>query len=407
MEETRANQRRVLAITCYGHALTHLSVLIFPALLVPLAKDFGRDPADALILSQGMYLLYGLGALPAGLIADRFGAQRMFRVFLLGVGLSLLATGLAPTPAAFAVAASILGLTASIYHPVGLSLVSKAIPNRGWALGVNGVFGNIGLAAAPFLTGILTYLFGWRWAYLGVAIPTLLVGCVSFLFRVDETVRIERRPRPPEHSVRMPLYFALLCCALVMGGFAYRGVSVTLPAAFEQQAPFFAAWMESIRGIPLRGLKTLSATLLTSLVYLVGIGGQLVGGRLADRRDLRVMYILFHAASLPGLVFMGFVDNAWFLAATIAYVFFSLGMQPIENSLVAALTPDRFRSTGYGIKFTLTFGVGSVAVAAAGAIGRRTGLPSVFPWMAVAVAVLIVAALALYRQSRAWRIRND
>ena len=405
--DTRANERRILAITCYGHALAHLSVLIFPALLVPLAAEFERDPVDALILSQGMYLLFGLGALPAGLLADRFGSRCMFRVFLFGTGFALIAVGLAPTPAAFAIAASALGFLASIYHPVGLSLISKTIPNRGWALGVNGVFGNIGLAAAPFVTGILTYMFGWRWAYFGVAIPTLAVACGSFLMHFDETARIERGLRPAEHSARMPLYFALLCCALVMGGFVYQGVSVTLPAAFEQQAPFLAGWMASVRGVPPSGIKTLSAALLTSFVYIVGIAGQLLGGRLADRRDLRVMYIAFHAVSLPGLVLMGFAADGWFLAATAVYIFFSLGMQPIENSLVAALTPDRLRSTAYGIKFALTFGVGSAAVAVVRAIARRAGLAAVFPWLGVAVVILIGAALALHRQSRAWHVRND
>jgi hypothetical protein len=50
------------------------------------------------------------------------------------------------------------------------------------------------------------------------------------------------------------------------------------------------------------------------------------------------------------------------VSAGAVFVFFSLGMQPIENSLFARFTPPRWRATGYGIKFILTFGVGSFAV---------------------------------------------
>ena len=44
---------------------------------------------------------------------------------------------------------------ASIYHPVGIAMLIKTNKNIGFRLGINGVFGNMGVAAAPLITGLL------------------------------------------------------------------------------------------------------------------------------------------------------------------------------------------------------------------------------------------------------------
>ena len=59
---------------------------------------------------------------------------------------------------------TIVGLGAAIYHPAGMALISHTVRKRGYALGVNGVFGSLGIASAPLVTGVLTWLFGWETA---------------------------------------------------------------------------------------------------------------------------------------------------------------------------------------------------------------------------------------------------
>ena len=85
-----------------------------------------------------------------------------------------------------------------------------------------------------------------------------------------------------------------------------------------------------------------------------------------------------------------------------AYMFFMLGMQPIENSLVAVLTPPRLRSTGFGMKFILTFGVGSLAVHLVGRWQRAGGLEAVFPWLALCILLLVLCAAILW-----WFTRHE
>ena len=201
--------------------------------------------------------------------------------------------------------------------------------------------------------------------------------------------------------------FAALCVAMTLGGFAYRSTSVVIPAYFELKVGFLAPWIS--RWLGSGAALTATATALTSLVYTVGILGQLIGGRVADRFDLRVAYIVFHTATIPALMAMSYLGGGALLAASMVYILFSLGMQPIENSLVARLSPEKRRSTAYGLKFILTFGVGAVAVPAAAAIERSGSLSQVFAVVACVEVALVLVAVVVWRWSRRQmaRLGND
>ncbi|MFW6244133.1 MAG: hypothetical protein ACOC15_03250, partial [Desulfovibrionales bacterium] len=83
-----ARERTILWHTCFGHFLSHFNMLAFPALVIPLTGLLGLDMAAVLGLSFWMYLLYGLMALPWGMLADRMGVRALFVLFYLGAGLS-------------------------------------------------------------------------------------------------------------------------------------------------------------------------------------------------------------------------------------------------------------------------------------------------------------------------------
>ena len=125
----------------------------------------------------------------------------------------------------------------------------------------------------------------------------------------------------------------------------------------------------SIEDLP--AFQTLIATLIATVVYVLGIFGQALGGRVADRHSLKWSYFLFFCAALPFVVAAALLQNALLIPAAGLFVLFTVGMQPIENSLLAFLTPARWRSMSYGIKFTITFGAGSFAVKIVGAVQQH------------------------------------
>jgi len=404
-----SNERKIILFTCVAHFFTHFYEMIFPALAIPLMLSLKMDLADVLKLSFLMYLLYGLTALPWGMVADRFNNRSALIIFFAGTSFGAVLTALSDTPTSMMYSLAVIGFFASIYHPAGMGLISIGIKNRGMALGINGVAGNLGLISAPFAAGLLNWLVGWEVTYLIIGTLGIIWGVILLMVKIDETpvhADPDDNPATPGNGNNMK-YFLILCVAMTIAGLVYRGNSVVLPAYLELKSSFL--W-ELLRGIDLpnlTGAKTVAATLLTSLIYVVGILGQILGGKVADRYDLRWMYLAFHACSLPFVILMGLVSQELLVLSAGIYIFFSLGMQPIENSLVARYTPSRWRSTGYGIKFILVFGIGAMAVYLVGWIKEGWSLSAVYLVAGGLVALLVITISILIRVSRGTTCRNS
>jgi MFS family permease len=375
-----ATERNVLVVAGIAHATTHFAELVYPTLAVVLAAQEGLPLEQVLGWSFAGYLLFGLGALPAGLVADRIGARRVLLVGLAGMGVGLVLTGLAAPGMGIAIGLAVVGASASTYHPSGMGLITRTVSARGRALGVNGIFGNVGIALTPLLTQWLALPLGWRGALLASGVVVLLAAAVCAALPIEEPPP-GRAATDGGHASGAPggalLALGVLAVCAMLGGISYRGNTLAQPAYFAER------------------VSLVSFGVATSLVYLVGIAGQYVGGLVADRYPLRWGYLAFHAASLPALLLVGVTWNLPLLAVAGTFVFFSLGMQPVENSLFAQLTPDRWRSTGYGLKFILTFGVGAVGVRLVQWAEVRWGLAGVFPVLGVVVALLVCTIAVL------------
>ena len=192
----------------------------------------------------------------------------------------------------------------------------------------------------------------------------------------------------PSHHGGAILAFALLCAAATLGGFTYRGNTVAQPALFAGHISFMGYGAAA------------------SLAMLLGTVGQYIGGRIADRTDLRIAYLGYHLASLPALVVVASATEWPLLVASSLFAFFSLGMQPIENSLFAVLTPEKWRSTAYGLKFVLTFGVGSTAVWMVRSVAEASGWHAVYGALVGVLLALIGCIAALMFVTRHQRVRN-
>ena len=114
-------------------------ILVFPAVTIPIVHSLGMELSNVLRLSFFMYLIYGIGALPAGYLSDRWQARKLLLFGVYAMGLGLLLAGAFPSAETMPWALMIVGLGASIYHPAGLALISRTVRRRGYALSVNGI----------------------------------------------------------------------------------------------------------------------------------------------------------------------------------------------------------------------------------------------------------------------------
>lgn len=374
------NTRNVLILTGVGRFSSHFFELMFPTLAVALAAQTHWPLEEVLGWSFLGYLLFGLGALPAGLLADRVSPRLLLIVALFGLGVSALAASEAHNGRALSLSLAAMGACASVYHPIGLRLVSASNDARGRARGVDGLAGNAAIALTPLVTAALATHLGWQSTYRLVGYGMCAVAVACEFVTVDDrhthhaTPTVAVAARPPF------LAFAVLLVAATLAGVSYRGNTLVQPgyfAAHVSEMGFGAA---------------------TSLAYVLGIGGQYVARALADRHDPRRLYLAFHACSLPALLLMTRVSGLPLLAAAAVFAFFSLGMQPIENSLFAQLAPPRWRANAYSLRFVLVFGGGALAVWLvrwAGGLGG--GLTYALLALAVVVALVIAAATVLVR----------
>ncbi len=398
-----SNERKILTTTCFGHFMSHFNMLMFPALVLPLMGRYGMDLGHVLALSFWMYLLFGLTALPWGLLSDRIGAKPLLLIFYTGAGVCGLAAGyFVDSPGAFSLCLAGVGLFSGSYHPAGLGLISRGISRMSMAMGYNGMAGNAGLAAAPILAGVLNHLYGIEVAYFFLGGLNLLGTVTMLVFPLTEPERNSNGPS--EGPKGLVLGFILLCICMMLGGVAYRSLTVILPSYFELRNPALLDWLSGLTWMP--ASRNVAATALSSLVFLVGMFGQFLGGFAAERFEPRRGYLVFHLTALPLALAMAYTTDVSLLLITMCYAFFLVGMQPIENTLVARFTPDGLRDSAFGTKFILSFGVGSVAVHLVGWVKQTWSLPTVFVAMAVVSVFTVLFISLLIVATRRVRIKG-
>ncbi|MCF8038249.1 MAG: MFS transporter [Desulfohalobiaceae bacterium] len=393
-----SNEKSILTTTCFGHFLSHFNMLFFPALVIPLTTLYSLELPAVIALSFWMYVLFGLTALPWGLLSDKFGAKTFLLLFYAGAGFSALAAGLfLESPALFSLSLAGVGLFSGIYHPAGLGLISKGITEKmSLALGYNGMAGNLGLALAPIMAGVINYFSGPEMAFYVLGGLNLVGAAVMLMLPIAEAGNGSNPKPSPYHGILAG--FIVLCLCIILQGLTYRGTSVILPTYFELRNEGLYQYLTELQGI--LGSKNVAATALTSLVYFIGIFGQFIGGWTAQKFDPRKGYLLFHSLSLPMVLLMAYTTDIPLILVSMVYLLFLLGMQPIENTLIAQLSPEKLRHSAYGAKFILSFGVGALAVYLVGWVEQIWSLPAVFIAMTLATLILVLCIFVLFAVTR-------
>ena len=361
---TRSGERFAIAVSNLGHVYTHMFTILYASAVLHLPSVFALGYGELLELASVGLVLFGVGALPAGWLGDRWSQVGMMVIFFVGLGAGSLVTGLASGPGALFVGLSLIGLFASIYHPVGIAWLVACARRRGIALGVNSVFGGVGSAAAPVFVGLMIDHVTWRAAFVIPGIASVVTGIVLWLAWRRGAIRDVRSDRAPPRTPgrnAMRRVFVVLTLTMACNGFIYTGLTHTMPKIFES------------------GLSPALAGSYTEIGLYVGavIGlasaCSLLGGWLADRFSARAIYVsCWLAMVIPVFVLTSTFGTLLLVVAALAMAF-NATFAAAENMLVAHYTPFRWRSLAYGAKFVLALGVGGLTVSLAGRTFESTG----------------------------------
>ena len=406
----RRNDRAIATFTGLGHGTFHGFELSIP-LLVPIwLAEFDASPTTMGIAVGAGYALIGLVAPLAGVLADRYGSKRIVLLSIGGMGLSFAILSTVGSIVALAAVLILWGTAAGLYHPAGLSLISRGAERRGTVLAYHGAGGNLGMVVFPLATVGLLLVVDWRLVSVVLAVPAALCVFAGVALRFDagETPMTESSSsdgggRDLTSAFRTVLAdsrglfvggFLVVFAIQLVYGIYYRGIFTFLP--------------DVLGGLPVFeplavGRHELEASQLAYTgLLLVGVFGQYTGGVLSDRTNperalvgtfvvLTLATVLFVPASTSGI--------APLLAVCAVLGFCIYAFAPISQSLIAEYADDRTHGLSFGYVYLGTFGVGALGAALAGAALDLGGTLALFSSLAVLVALCTAIAVTLLENS--------
>ena len=376
----------ILWITGASHFSVHASMLIFPAIMITL-QDYLNVGLDTL---GWMYMLssfmFGLGSIPAGFLENKFGGRNLLVVFQIGASISGLIIIFANDLTIMALGMMLLGLSASIYHPAGLTIISRRVLQTSKAMGYHGIAGSLGLAAGPLLAAWFASIIDWRFAYFTMIVIWVILSVVTVFLIPAEHISIDVKGKiTPKRSILRPLVTYYFITSLI--GLAFTGFITYMPIFFSNNTYSFFLIND----------KIFAGGIATTIVLIAGIPGQYWGGKWGDSYSKTRILFITCIMHVPLLLVFYYGSGLIILISGILLGFVHFIYQPIGNAMIAEYTSSSSRGIGYGFSFFLSFGVGSIASGAGGVLAVQYGVSSVFLFVALLMIIATIASVFLMR----------
>ena len=382
-----------------GHFLDHYFMLIFATVAaLTLSAGWGMSYAELLPYGAPGFAAFALCSFPMGILADRWGRDHMMVVFFIGIGVSSILTGFAQTPMQLGAGLLLIGIFGSIYHPVGLAIVTGRWKHTGMRLAVNGVWGNIGVGCAALVTGVMIDLAGWRTAF-------FIPGIISILFAFPYLLisrNVEELPpvggaaaaKPADYG---PLWRVLICVYMtaVLGSIVFQSTTVALPEIFEERLVGLATTISDT----IASFELVSASVIGALAFLVFAAAslaQLVTGHMLDKWGARPTLALVTVVQTAALLLMpGLTDLAAF-AVALGIMLGVFGQVPVSDFLIGTTASKISRSRAFGARYMVSFLAFSGALPLIAVVQSNWGFDGLFyVLMLCAITILIGSRILL------------
>ena len=336
-----------------GHLLDHFMMLIFAKAAFDAGREFGLSYEEIIVYGTLGVIMFGAAAPLAGWLADKYSRAILITVYPFGLGLGGLLASLSYSTEMLGISLGVLGFFAAIYHPVGIAMLTKRPGKIGLRVGVNGVWGNMGVAAAPVFTGILIAYADWR---LGFLLPSIFCICFGlfqlFAFVENEEINLKNIKNKAASTLSSPfsegwkiVLFALSITTL-SGGFIFGALTFLIPRLFE------VSMVQISTDVAITGL-------LAGLVYAIASFSQIGTGWLVDKVPPK--YVL-SAMGLGQLIFIYIASQSSdynLLFIMLAAMIFVFGQVPITDVILVKYVQDSWRGRVLSIKFMVNLSAGA------------------------------------------------
>lgn len=395
-----------------GHFLDHLFMLIFATVAALILTDrWGMSYGELIVYATPCFFAFGLFSLPAGWLADMWTRDGMMVVFFAGTGAMAILTGFAESPLQMGAGLFAIGVFAAIYHPVGLAIVTAKWKNTGMRIAVNGVWGNLGVGFAAFLTGFMIDYAGWRWAFwIPGAISIGLAAVYFAVMRAEvmgeagiKAVRAAKAAKTPmEARYRQALIkvSAIVFLTTAVSSIIFQSTTFALPKMLDERLQNLAA--DAVAWLNAAGLENADlATIIGSValvVFAVASMAQLVVGAALDRFGPRRVFMVVAAIQIVFFAAMPGLTDALALAVAIGFMLGAFGQIPINDYMIGKMASGPARARIYGVRYVVSFTVLAVMVPLIGIVHDRWGFDTLFVILATAAAVIFTAVFFLPRR---------
>ncbi len=383
-EAAMDEKRRHLRFINVAHFVDHYVLLIFPTVVIGLELELKRSYGELIALSTACFVAFGLFSLPSGWLGDHWSRRKMMTIFFFGCAASLAAAAAAPNMIVLATALGVLGVFASIYHPVGVTLLVANARDRGRDFATNGIWGNLGVAFAPGITALIAATFGWRPAFALPAIVCAGIG-LAYLMMTEEH---KEKPADRARIAEVPLtwgmaaaifgFFALVSFA---GGLVFNILTVAAPKLVDERLA---------QDIPLALIGSVA-----TMVLLFGGVAQLTVGRLVSRFPPHILFAAIGVMQLVGIAWATIATGPALLAALAVSIAAIYAQVTVGDVVIARYTADAWRGRVFAVRFFLAFITSGLAVFAIAFLHGRGGFGLVLLLTAFCAALFAVAVAGI------------
>ena len=373
---------RTLAVSVYlPTTLALVGLGAVTPLIALTAQDLGASLAESAFVVSLLGIGALVGALPAGIVADRLGEQRALVVSLVVDAACMAVAAFAPTFVALGLAVFALGVSEAVVTIARQSFVTEFVPltHRARALSTLGGVFRIGSFIGPLAGAAVVTLGGLRAAY-WLAIATSLAAAIISAWLPD-VEREAPRGATPVHTAEVLRAHLRTFLTIGVGAAALMLVRASRDALLP-------LWATAI------GLDAAQTSLVFAASSFVDLTLFYLGGSIMDRLGRR-------AVAVPAMVIMGTCFGLLPLAATgigLGAVALGLGLSNgISAGVVMTLGSDASPAVGrtqFLAGWRLTTGIG-------GALGPVM-ISALAATASLSVAAIAVAALGWLGAAWLW-----
>jgi MFS family permease len=380
---------RVIGFVNAAHFIDHYAMLIFAAAVIIMGPALGMAYSELLPYATPGFVAFGAGSLLTGWLGDRWSRRHMMVIFFFGIGASMISVGLVQTPLQLGAALLSIGLFASIYHPVGTAMIVSYADKLGREMGLNGVWGNLGVASSALVTGVIGQYLGWRFAFFIPGVVTMLVGAVFASTVVHEDRKGSRQAAAQARVAREDMWRVIVALLMVVIAISttFNAVTVALPKLFAER---------------LANLTSSPALLgvIAACVYVFGAMTQYTIGKLLDRHSLKTVALPLSFVLAPLLYVAATLSSLPLIVVSIGIVMGAFGQVTVNDAMVGKYTTEEWRSRAYAVRYFVGFTAAGASVGLVAWLYQQGGFVTMLHAFAGLCLFAIAAALILPREIR-------